>query len=93
MVNAHGQLDWLISPVCLVAWICLRASSPLSQRTADSLYNHTCRYVDYVMDVPMYFIYRDGQYVNALGQSWRDFMNGKLAALPGEARFPLTGFT
>ena len=35
------------------------------------------------MDVPMYFVYRNGQYVNALGQSWRDFMNGKLPALPG----------
>ncbi len=32
------------------------------------------RYVDYAMDVPMYFVYRDGKYVNALGQSWRDFM-------------------
>ena len=43
----------------------------------------TYRYVDYAMDVPMYFVYRNGQYVNALGQSWRDFMNGKLPALPG----------
>lgn len=41
-------------------------------------------YVDYAMDVPMYFVYRNGQYVNALGQSWRDFMAGKLPALPGE---------
>ena len=31
----------------------------------------------------MYFVYRNGQYINALGQSWRDFMNGKLPALPG----------
>jgi hypothetical protein len=36
-----------------------------------------------LMDVPMYFVYRDGQYINALGQSWRDFMAGKLAGLPG----------
>lgn len=42
------------------------------------------KYVDYAMDVPMYFVYRSGQYVNALGQSWRDFMEGKLPALPGE---------
>lgn len=42
------------------------------------------RYVDYAMDVPMYFVYRDGQYINALGMSWRDFMAGKLPALPGE---------
>ena len=43
------------------------------------------KYVDYAMDVPMYFIYRNGGYVNALGQSWRDFMKGKLPALPGTA--------
>jgi glutamate--cysteine ligase len=41
-------------------------------------------WVDYVLDVPMYFVYRDGKYINALGQSFRDFMNGKLPALPGE---------
>lgn len=42
------------------------------------------RYVDYALDVPMYFVYRKGKYVNALGQSFRDFMKGKLPALPGE---------
>ncbi|WIA34153.1 hypothetical protein OEZ86_012514 [Tetradesmus obliquus] len=42
------------------------------------------KYVDYAMDVPMYFVYRKGQYINALGQSWRDFMEGKLPALPGQ---------
>lgn len=42
------------------------------------------KYVDYAMDVPMYFVYRDGKYINALGQSWRDFMEAKLPALPGE---------
>ena len=41
------------------------------------------RYVDYAIDVPMYFVYRNGNYVNALGQSFRDFMAGKLPALPG----------
>ena len=41
-------------------------------------------WVDYALDVPMYFVYRDGQYVDALGQSFRDFMAGKLPALPGE---------
>ena len=41
-------------------------------------------YVDWVLDVPMYFVYRDGKYINALGQSFRDFLNGKLPALPGE---------
>lgn len=42
------------------------------------------RYVDYMLDVPMYFVYRDGQYIDASGQSFRDFMDGKLPALPGE---------
>jgi glutamate--cysteine ligase len=42
------------------------------------------RYVDYALDVPMYFVYRDGAYVDALGQSFRDFLEGKLPALPGE---------
>ncbi|MGH6661466.1 MAG: glutamate--cysteine ligase [Rhodospirillales bacterium] len=42
------------------------------------------RYVDYMLDVPMYFVYRDGAYIDASGQSFRDFMAGKLPALPGE---------
>jgi glutamate--cysteine ligase len=41
------------------------------------------RYVDYALDVPMYFVYRDGRYIDALGQSFRDFMAGRLPALPG----------
>lgn len=42
------------------------------------------RYVDYILDVPMYFVYRDGAYIDAAGQSFRDFLNGELPALPGE---------
>jgi glutamate--cysteine ligase len=42
------------------------------------------RYVDYVLDVPMYFVYRDGRYIDASGQSFRDFLAGRLPALPGE---------
>jgi len=41
------------------------------------------RYVDYVLDVPMYFVYRNG-YVDAAGNSFRDFMDGRLPAMPGE---------
>ncbi len=41
------------------------------------------RYVDYLLDVPMYFVYRDGKYIDAAGQSFRDFMAGKLPAYPG----------
>ncbi|HEV2080795.1 MAG TPA: glutamate--cysteine ligase [Allosphingosinicella sp.] len=42
------------------------------------------RYADYALDVPMYFVFRDGTYVNAAGLSFRDFMKGDLSALPGE---------
>ncbi|MBS63946.1 glutamate--cysteine ligase [Salinisphaera sp.] len=42
------------------------------------------RYIEYALDVPMYFVYRDGRYIDASGQSFRDFMAGKLPALPGE---------
>ena len=41
-------------------------------------------WVQYALDVPMYFVYRDGQYIDALGQSFRDFLKGELPALPGE---------
>jgi glutamate--cysteine ligase len=42
------------------------------------------RYLDYALDVPMYFVYRDGSYLDASGQSFRDFLEGRLPALPGE---------
>ena len=42
------------------------------------------RYIDYMLDVPMYFVYRDGKYIDAAGQSFRDFLDGRLPALPGE---------
>jgi glutamate--cysteine ligase len=42
------------------------------------------RYVDFALDVPMYFVYRDGKYIDVAGQSFRDFLKGKLPGLPGE---------
>ena len=42
------------------------------------------RYAAYALDVPMYFVKRDGLYIDASGQSFRAFIDGKLAALPGE---------
>ncbi|HUF87540.1 MAG TPA: glutamate--cysteine ligase [Thermohalobaculum sp.] len=42
------------------------------------------RYVEYALDVPMYFVYRDGRYIDVAGQSFRDFLAGKLPGLPGE---------
>jgi glutamate--cysteine ligase len=41
------------------------------------------RYVDYMLDVPMYFVYRDGEYIDASGLSFHDFLAGKLSVLPG----------
>jgi glutamate--cysteine ligase len=46
------------------------------------------RYVDYALDVPMYFVYRDGKYMDATGQSFRDFMKGNLQICPGVLSFP-----
>jgi glutamate--cysteine ligase len=42
------------------------------------------RYADYALDVPMYFVFRDGKYIDASGHNFRDFLDGKLAVLPGE---------
>ncbi len=42
------------------------------------------RYIDYALDVPMYFVYRDGQYIDVAGASFRKFMAGELEQLPGE---------
>jgi len=42
------------------------------------------RYADYALDVPMYFVYRGGKYIDAAGLSFRDFLKGELAVLPGE---------
>jgi len=35
------------------------------------------RYVDWMLDVPMYFAYRGGRYIDLSGRSFRDFMAGK----------------
>ena len=42
------------------------------------------RYVDYLLDVPMYFVYREGAYIDVAGKSFRDFMAGKLAGFEGQ---------
>ncbi len=42
------------------------------------------RYCGYALDVPMYFVFRDGKYVDAAGLSFRDFLDGRLPVLPGE---------
>ena len=42
------------------------------------------RYADYALDVPMYFVIRDGRFINTAGESFRKFLEGKLPQLPGE---------
>jgi glutamate--cysteine ligase len=42
------------------------------------------RYVDYALAVPMYFVYRNGHYIDASGASFQDFLDGRLPQLPGE---------
>ena len=42
------------------------------------------RYRDWALDVPMYFVFRSGRYIDATGLSFRDFLKGKLGVLPGE---------
>jgi glutamate--cysteine ligase len=42
------------------------------------------RYLDYALDVPMYFVFRDGKYLDVAGESFREFLDGRLPQLPGE---------
>ena len=42
------------------------------------------RYCDYALNVPMYFVYRDGKYIDVAGERFQDFLDGKLPQLPGE---------
>lgn len=42
------------------------------------------RYADHALDVPMYFVIRNKQYVNVAGESFRAFLEGRLPQLPGE---------
>ena len=42
------------------------------------------RHVDYILDVPMYFVYRDGVYHDVAGHSFRDFMAGRLPGFEGQ---------
>src|SRR5215217_2879577 len=42
------------------------------------------QYADYALDVPMYFVIRNGEDVNVAGESFRGFLRGELPQLPGE---------
>jgi glutamate--cysteine ligase len=41
-------------------------------------------WLDYILRVPMYFVYRDGKYIDVSGKSFIDFMHGRLKGLEGE---------
>jgi glutamate--cysteine ligase len=41
-------------------------------------------YADFVLNAPMYFVYRQGRYIDAAGEKFADFIQGRLTALPGE---------
>jgi glutamate--cysteine ligase len=45
------------------------------------------RYVDYALDVPMYFVKREDEYIDTSGLSFRDLLKGKL---PGHANLRAT---
>ena len=59
------------------------ARSGAPELVYDAGFGYEC-YTDYALGVPMYFLYRDGRYIDCAGQNFRDFMDGKLPALPGE---------
>lgn len=42
------------------------------------------QYVDYALSVPMYFVYRNGEYLNAAGKDFRKFLSGDLDVVPGQ---------
>ena len=42
------------------------------------------RWVDYILDVPMYFLHRGDDYIDVSGLSFRDFMAGKLPGFEGQ---------
>jgi glutamate--cysteine ligase len=42
------------------------------------------RYVDYICDVPMYFVYRGGKYLDYSGRSFREFIAGRFNAEFGD---------
>ncbi len=58
-----------------------RTGIPAMIFDADFSFAH---YMEWLLDAPMYFVIRDGHYVDCAGQNFRDFMHGKLTALPGQ---------
>ena len=42
------------------------------------------QYADYALQVPMYFVMRNHEYINTAGEDFRAFLDGRLPQLPGE---------
>lgn len=42
------------------------------------------KYVDYALDLPLFFIFRNGKFIDAHGQPFRKFLEGSLSVLPGQ---------
>ena len=42
------------------------------------------RYVDYILDTPMYFVQRGSRFIDVSGQSFRDFLDGRLPGFPDQ---------
>ena len=42
------------------------------------------QWIDYILDVPMYFLHRGEDYVDVAGKSFRDYLAGTLAGFEGE---------
>ena len=73
-------------------WLSSRAAAWLDTDAARTgmlnfMFGEGAGYLDYAqhaLDVPMYFVKRDGRYVDVAGRSFRAFMAGELPELPGE---------
>jgi glutamate--cysteine ligase len=62
-------------------------TDPARTGMLDFVFQPTYGFADYAawaIEAPMYFVKRDGLYIDASGQSFRAFMRGELPALPGE---------
>src|SRR5438309_2017929 len=79
-----GQFELSGAPLETIHDICEETGQHLQEVNvvADDLGFETC--ADQAWDVLMYFAKRGERYIDLAGRSFRDFMAGKLAELPGE---------
>ena len=58
-------------------------TAPASRRSPSRTASASSAFADWVLDVPMYFIMRDGQWIDAAGMSFRAFLEGRAEKLKG----------